>query len=984
MPTSPNRTTATPDLDLDLELDGYVEAFETAARSRDADLAEFLPPSGHPKYRAVLCELIRADLEFAWERGDCPRLETYQARFPTLFSHPDDLREVAAEEFRLRRTAGEHPDPDEYLERFGIDLFDIASDDSSQTKVVAPFPIDTWPDDRIPHVGDTIPPGFVLEAELGAGTFGRVFLARQADLAERHVAVKLSSKLVHESQILARLQHTNIVPVYSVHRVGRFHALVMPYLGSTTFADLIHTFRQAGDRPASGKAVVSTLVDRAAGTAPASSLKPNSTPHDANTNSVAPDLSRSTLDTLSRFTFVEAVLWIGSQLADGLAHAHDRGILHRDIKPANVLFTDDGRPMLLDFNLAADRTVPTTGDSIGGTIRYMAPEQLAALQTERGEFSVQSDVYALGLILFELLAGRLPFDDPKGTANRVLTQMHADRSRPLDSSRLPKGVSPAVVSILAKCLAPDRGDRYTTAAELREDLLCQLSNRPLKFAAERSIRERVQKWGRRHPRLSSSVTIGIVAASVLAATVSVFVVRQQRLETFEAERARDDLHSAIGLVYAANGPTAETQDMRATVVAALAPYHIEDEGWTTSPLLRRLTDTDRVAVQQDMAVILALTTQLTEKLAQDEADPKQRDRFQSEASTWRERANRVVTGSNGNPAVAAWDGRHLVEKAAQLRHDARDGEPRFATWMTLGIIETKLNRPAAAAEAFTSAMSLNPRLPWPHFHRGVARLEAKQYLAAKTDFDRYLELRADDPDGYFNRGIARLELTDPRGATADLDVAERLGLKPNRLYNLRSRAKRQQGDIAGADRDQKTAFEVLPTDPQSWAVRGELKLAARDAKGALADFDEALKMNPDFLPALRDKASVLSESLSRSTDAVATLDRILELVPDSLDDRAGRAVLLARHGRKVDARQDAEVCAKSDNPLTLYQAACAFLLAADGPNDKARGLALLRKALRKDQAWAKLMPTDPDLKSVFSDPAFREMVAAAGVLTRDK
>ena len=67
MPTSPNRTTAMPDLDLDLELDGYVEAFETAARSRNADLAEFLPPSGHPKYRAVLCELIRADLEFEFK-----------------------------------------------------------------------------------------------------------------------------------------------------------------------------------------------------------------------------------------------------------------------------------------------------------------------------------------------------------------------------------------------------------------------------------------------------------------------------------------------------------------------------------------------------------------------------------------------------------------------------------------------------------------------------------------------------------------------------------------------------------------------------------------------------------------------------------------------------------------------------------------------------------------------------------------------------
>lgn len=108
-----------------------------------------------------------------------------------------------------------------------------------------------------------------------------------------------------------------------------------------------------------------------------------------------------------------------------------------------------------------------------------------------------------------------------------------------------------------------------------------------------------------------------------------------------------------------------------------------------------------------------------------------------------------------------------MEKAEQLRKLARDGEPRFATWMTLGTVEARLDRHAAAAEAFTAA-GMNPLLPWPYFHRGVARVEGKQFAAAEADFDRYLELRPDDPDGLFNRGLALVRQVlrkEPKWAT---------------------------------------------------------------------------------------------------------------------------------------------------------------------------------------------------------------------------
>src|SRR5207247_3990759 len=123
----------------------------------------------------------------------------------------------------------------------------------------------------------------------------------------------------------------------------------------------------------------------------------------------------ATLKRLEGFTYVEAVVWLGCCLADGLAHAHERGILHRDLKPANVLLTDDGQPMLLDFNLSEDVKLrgSVAAARMGGTLPYMAPEQLQAFQDQRRvSFDGRSDIYALGVLLFELLTGRHPFTIP--------------------------------------------------------------------------------------------------------------------------------------------------------------------------------------------------------------------------------------------------------------------------------------------------------------------------------------------------------------------------------------------------------------------------------------------------------------------------------------------------------------------------------------------------------------------------------------------
>ena len=154
---------------------------------------------------------------------------------------------------------------------------------------------------------------------------------------------------------------------------------------------------------------------------------------------------------------------------------------------------------------------------IGGTLAYMAPEHLEAFRDGKQAVDARSDVYAIGVILHELLTGTLPFPIRRGPVDAVLSPMIADRrDARLDVRAANPAVSPAVASIVRHCLEPDPSRRYQGALELQEDLERQLADLPLRHAPEPSARERLGKWSRRHPRLTSSTTVGLIAAALLA------------------------------------------------------------------------------------------------------------------------------------------------------------------------------------------------------------------------------------------------------------------------------------------------------------------------------------------------------------------------------------------------------------------------------------------------------------------------------------
>jgi serine/threonine protein kinase/tetratricopeptide (TPR) repeat protein len=1002
-----------------LELEGFVDAFEEAhVRNGQADLADFLPPLEHPHRRDVVLELVRVDLEYRWQRGDSCSSESYRATFPELF---DDPRAAGQVEFEIER-----------LRRRRLD------------------------EQAFPEVGDDFL-GFHLVGELGHGAFGKVFLAEQEGLANRSVALKVSKILFAESQTLAQLQHTNIVPIYSVHVRRPFQAVCMPYFGGTTLADVLKLLRGNTTPPASGLDLLSTvrnpatvdlrvtsIVDERA--AAAANGKPaangataigsasggttrgtfasletiaiDAKPHEQQADGLA-ERNGVPWARLAGLSYVEAVLCIVARLADGLDHAHTRGVVHRDLKPANILLADDGQPMLLDFNLsvnaAADQSDQTA--RVGGTLQYMSPEQVAALDGRAATVDSRSDIYSLGVVLYELLSLRQPFSSPAGIEPKSLALIQTERRQECPSLRaLNPAVSPAVESIVRHALEADSSRRYRSARELKEDIELHLGHRPLRYAPEPSWRERTAKWVRRHPRLTSNGSVALIGVvSLLLAVGAWFAVEQRQARFAALEKFREFETSLPPVLFRLNGALSTDRPRREEMVEQgrqlLALYHLADDAhWHNRPAVANLDDVLQRGLRDRLG---GLSLSIAAAMVDVEADsgmfenalewnqladrcflPDERPRV-----LWTQRAELLRRLGRDEEAAAAaanakeapsqraidhyWEGferaqRHEYQEAISALEAATEEDPRlFWGWFQLGRCNDALARNGRAAECYTVCLALLPDSGDAYYHRGLARLRDGLYSHALADFDQVVRFLPNLASVYLDRGEARLGLNDPTGAATEFTRALKMGADEARGLLGRSKARGLSGDVAGAQRDRAAGLAAQPTREDGWVARGMAKLPG-DSTGALADYAEALKLAPRYLPALQNSAAVLGELPGRGEEAIKLLDRVLEACPDFVPARIGRAVLMARAGRRDAALADARKSLLRDQqPVTLYQAACAFALVSQGrADDRREALRLLATALAQGFGQ-EFVATDRDLDPLRGDDEFRRIVAQA-------
>jgi serine/threonine protein kinase/predicted Zn-dependent protease len=1027
------------------EIDPFIAAFESAwARGGEVSLSDHLPDPAHPHFGAILCELVRVDLEFGWSAGRPRPLALYLDAYPMLAASAEYRSEVAFEEYRLRQQAGESPTPEDYANRFAVDTanwpaprapgqpgstVNSRAEDKLESTVIVPGGAGPAPapsgaggvgaetgSDLAERLGQVLSaladphvevPGFRLLRELGSGAFGRVYLARQEDLANRDVVLKLSGDLRGEPQTLARLQHTNIVPIYSVHRVGPLHAFCMPYFGAVTFATLIRALRDRSAVPTSGAWLTEQLPDA-----------PN-----------RPLRVRSELESRS---YVGAVLWLGARLAEGLAHAHEQGIVHRDLKPANVLLSDDGEPMLLDFNLARDPALAQQApvEYIGGTLPYMSPERLAAFAAGRQHVDPRDDVYALGLILYELLTGRAAVQVTSGRAVadivRQLTEAHR---RPIPDTRTAnQAVTPAVAAILARCVARDPARRYRSAHELAEDITRHLADRPLVHAPNTSVRERFTKWRRRHPRLSSVSTSVAVAVVLLGAAVGAAAHKNRELRRSEAvnnlREFRDELSASRLLI---RSPAPSRQDVaRGLEVARHAAdrYGLTDRSDPDQVLAApQLDPATTESLREELAELATLLSRGEEFQARLTPEGSARvERFElavryselSERLTRdgdqvilcrRHRADLLLGLGRVDEARALREGaaptpqttKHLRtlagERMARGEYAAAVGLLKRANradpqnplgLMLLGYCYERQRLFPRAVGCYDAVLALVPGSNLAHYRRAAALAQCGEHTEALEDFSAVLTEQPDDLPARVDRARSYAALGDYRAARADLDRALETPSAPTELYFLRARYRAALGDRAGAIADKKEGLAREPNDERSWLARGAARVAT-DPRAALADFDRALQLNPGSLVAHENRAAVLSENLNRQKDALRALDTALEIDPHFVPALLGRAVLRARAGLRTEAHRDVQAALKlTTAPADHYQAACVFALtSAAEEKDLPDALFLLESALRGGYSSQELVG-DHDLDPIRNVRGFQELLKRFGPTPKAK
>jgi tetratricopeptide (TPR) repeat protein len=497
-------------------------------------------------------------------------------------------------------------------------------------------------------------------------------------------------------------------------------------------------------------------------------------------------------------------------------------------------------------------------------------------------------VYALGVVLFQLLTGRHPFPMRGGAPRIAVKQMLADRADPPLLRPLNPAISPGVESIIRKCLTSDLSKRYQSAEELKEDIDRHLAHRPLRYAADPSFRERARKWVRRHPRLTSSGAVAAIAVAVLAVTAGSLLYARERARGLEARGRLADHQTAFrdaqSFLDDRTRSAARLDDGLEKLKEVLRGYGVpEDEessdGWRSAATMSYLSDIDRERVRGDIGETFFLAAQVSLLKASATSDIDKRLAEIAAATKWNKLAERYGTerlpralreqrgrlsellGDKGEadrqraeadrlPPVSARDfylagsqhardGKHS-DAIRQLQQATRLDPENFSAWFLRGVSHLALEQDDLAVMSFGACVSLRPDFSPAWRNRGFAFFRLRYFGYAGEDYDQAIRLDPTVVDALIQRGELREATGDLDGALADFTRALDTGEATARAYFKRATVKFLKGDHDGAKADREAGFKTPAADEMSWIARAENRLPD-DPKAALADVDEALR-----------------------------------------------------------------------------------------------------------------------------------------------
>jgi serine/threonine protein kinase len=451
-----------------------------------------------------------------------------------------------ADEFLERQGRGEQPDIADYAERHPEHATVIRRVLSSlqwmSVSSVGEQPRPPLLEGALPGkgcLGD-----FRLLREVGRGGMGVVYEAEQISLGRR-VALKVLpfagaldplqlQRFKNEAQAAAHLHHPNIVPVHAVGCDRGVHYHAMQFIEGRTLADLINELRQRSALTPTKAADTDRWqpVPSSAQGDPTADLEMSQAVSGAGTASTAEALILTDQSTNAP-AFFRRIANLGMQVAGGLEHAHQMGVVHRDIKPANLILDPRGTVWITDFGLAQYQNAAqlTHTGCIIGTIRYMSPEQALA---RRGVVDHRTDIYALGMTLYELLSLKPAFAGED--RQELLRQITLDEPQP--PRRIRAGIPVELETIVLKALAKDPTERYATAQEMANDLQRFVEDRPI-LARPPSLGQRATRWLWRH-RVVAYAILAVLVLAVVGLSIGSVLLWRANQKTQEAQKATEN------------------------------------------------------------------------------------------------------------------------------------------------------------------------------------------------------------------------------------------------------------------------------------------------------------------------------------------------------------------------------------------------------------------------------------------------------------
>ncbi len=435
-------------------------------------------------------ETVIVDVEQRLRNSEYPVIEDYLQRYPAI---ADEIRQLLPMVIALENAKRSQPL-------------------TEQTQ---------WKTPTIESLGD-----FQIVREIGRGGMGVVFEARQKSL-ERRVAIKVLPKhllmsdrlleLFHrEAKTAARLHHTNIVPVLDIGEEDGLHYFAMQYIEGVGLNRIIQGWSRKQEQ-----AATNSDNDES------KRLRKKLAIDDFSNESQPEKKQYDSAIALDGIHYWKSVARIGLQVADALDYSHRHQVLHRDIKPSNLLIQNDGKVWVTDFGVSKafqDLSLTKTGDVVG-TPRYMAPEQC------RGKATEQSDIYSLGVTLFELLAGKIADQSVRDSSiSSPGTHFHQLRSIRKFKPSIPKDLE----TIIQRATAFDPKNRFSSAADMAVDLQRFIFDQPIRSRRAGWV-ERTVRWCKRKPALASLTALAatLLCALLTVSTMSYLRERNQR-EKIEA------------------------------------------------------------------------------------------------------------------------------------------------------------------------------------------------------------------------------------------------------------------------------------------------------------------------------------------------------------------------------------------------------------------------------------------------------------------